>query len=151
MRTYRVIQTIVTLHDTLAARAALDEVRARAGNECVTITPADDPAGVIVATISVAEELDVAEAHAIEQAIYALTPHMIGAAQVVTETDGASGSFFIGAPSAIHRLRTTLSTQSIVEWAMEVETPVLLDLLARLGQIVAARGTQAESTGKPPA
>ena len=151
MRTYRVIQAIVTLHDTPAAHTALDEVRARAGDECVTITPADDPAGVLVAAISVAEELDVAEAQSIEQAIYALTPHVLGAAQVVTETDGASGSFFIGAPSDIQRLRTMLSTQSIVEWAMEAETPVLLDLLTRLGQIVAARGPQEAPAKEPPA
>jgi hypothetical protein len=140
MRTYRLIQSIVTLHNTPEAQAALDVVRERAGAECVTITPADDPAGVMVATISVAEELDVPEAQAVEQAIYALTPHVVGAAQVVTENDGAPGSFFIGAPSDIRRLRTSLSTQSIVEWALEVETPVLLDLLARLEQIVESRG-----------
>lgn len=145
MHTNRLIQAVVTLHDTPEAQAALDVVRARAGEECVTITPADDPAGVVVVTISVDEELEVAEAQAIEQAIYGLTPYIVGAAQVVTENDGSPGSFFIGAPAEIHRLRTDLSSQSIVEWALEIETPVLLSLIARLGQIVASRGE------KPPA
>ena len=145
MRTNRLIQAVVTLYDTSEAQSALDIVRARAGDECVTITPADDPAGVMVATISVSEELEVTEAQSIEQAIYGLTPHVIGAAQVVTENDGAPGSFFIGAPAEIHRLRTDLSSQSIVEWALEIETPVLLNLIARLGQIVTSRGE------KPPA
>jgi hypothetical protein len=142
MRTNRLIQSVITLRDTPEAQEALDIVRARAGDECVTITPADDPAGVIVATISVAEELDTAEAQAIEQAVYALTPYVVGAAQVTKESDGSAGSFFIGTPADIRRLRTDISAQAIVEWAMEVETPELLKLLTRLEQIVVARGAK---------
>lgn len=44
-------------------------------------------------------------------------------------------------------MRTDLSSQSIVEWALEFETSELLNLIARFSQIVASRGEKSPTAG----
>lgn len=140
---------MVTLHDTPKAQHALDQLRAKIGAECVTITPVDDPSGKMVVAISVDEEMESDEVLEIEQAIYSLTPYATDAARFTTETDGAPGAFYIGDPIAIRQLRMVQDVEDLMEWAMEVDTPTLQTALTRLQDILTARSTPAATPQKP--